>query len=212
MKKHPDTKSHPTVHEAQAPVCKTASVQSESHPPLLELPPELRNRIYEYTICSTTNITIAKSSGFPEPALLLTSKAIRKEAIGIFYTINDFNLAGISYDPSTCLLLHRKGLALWQTYKIDLTENEFCLVRSGAVSWKNLKGWLRLRYDGHDEMVLRTPPAATVERADAEIKVTGAMVHMADRMKASPWEEVERTLEMLRAGLVSMDAAWSLDQ
>lgn len=212
MKKHPNTKPHPTGHEAQVPVYKTTPVQSESHSPLVDLPPELRNRIYEFAVSSTARITITKSHGFPEPALLLTSKTIRKEAIGIFYTINGFSLSSISYDPSTCLHLHRKGLALWKTYRIDTTEKDFSIVRSGAVSWKNLKFWIRLRYDGHDKMVLSVPVGAMVERLDAESKVTGAMIVMADRMKASPWEEVETVLELLRAGLVAIDGAWGLDQ
>jgi hypothetical protein len=38
------------------------------------------------------------------------------------------------------------------------------------------------------------------------------MLDMVDKIKASPWGEVEQVLELLRAGLVLANKAWAFDQ
>ncbi|KAK3706704.1 hypothetical protein LTR37_012548, partial [Vermiconidia calcicola] len=51
--------------------------------PLLELPGELRNRIYGYVLVD--DIIKLDSTGHTEPELLHTCKQVRKEAIRIYY-------------------------------------------------------------------------------------------------------------------------------
>jgi hypothetical protein len=43
-------------------------------------------------------------------------------------------------------------------------------------------------------------------------KVMWGMISMVDSMKEKPWDEVEKILELLRAGLISIDAAWGSDE
>lgn len=58
---------------------------------LLQLPGELRNRIYRYALVTDDDIDVT-STGPGEPALLLSSKDIRQESLLIYYRENHFNM------------------------------------------------------------------------------------------------------------------------
>ncbi|KAK5137726.1 hypothetical protein LTR08_007297 [Meristemomyces frigidus] len=58
--------------------------------PLLALAPELRNRIYHYTLLSDAPIDTNCKDASKEPALLATCHQVRKEATGIYYSENTF--------------------------------------------------------------------------------------------------------------------------
>ena len=62
-----------------------------NEPPLLRLPPELRNGIYEYALLldGAYRINIAN---YLEPALTFVCKKVREESQPIFYASNTFNL------------------------------------------------------------------------------------------------------------------------
>lgn len=68
---------------------------------LLNLPGELRNRIYRYVILDDDEIEVT-SKGPGEPALLRTCTEIRQESIGLYYCENEFDLR----------IEHWNGLAL----------------------------------------------------------------------------------------------------
>lgn len=210
----PFTDSHPAGPEARALIIETNQVPREPCSPLLKLPAELRNKIYELALSVKGRITITKSHGFLEPPLLLTNKQMRKEAIGLFYTTHEFDLVIASWDPSLYILAARKSKTLRRSYRVDLKASQFRTVRKGSnASWKNLKRWLHLRYDGVERMAFHMPtPNTYTASSTAQGKTALGLVHAVDRMKASPWGEVERVLELLRAGLVAIDAAWGLDQ
>ena len=65
----------------------------ETQPPfaLFELPPEIRNRIYELALVGSNEELIIKDA--PSPALLRTSRQIRQEASSIYYGCNIFLIA-----------------------------------------------------------------------------------------------------------------------
>jgi len=95
------------------------SVNSVAQSPLFRLPPELRNRIYEYAVYRSAEhgfCVVTATSGIPEPALLLTCKLIRQEAIGIFYAENKFMADTPSFDSRAYLLIRRKIISLLEGY------------------------------------------------------------------------------------------------
>jgi hypothetical protein len=182
------------------------AIETPAPKSLLGLPPELRNRIHRFAVSDDNMITITKSTAFPEPPLLFTCKTIRQEAIGIYYLANDFSLSVVSWDPSVYLFLAQKDKALRDTYNFSLLGRKFQMVETGSASWENLRRWLRLRYDSAETSEM------TMISYDTERCIIQGMLDMLVRMKASPWNEVEEVLELLREGLILADNAWALDQ
>jgi hypothetical protein len=203
----PETKNH-EIAQISDNTMDTPSPKS-----LLGLPAELRNRIYRFAVSADGRIPITTSAGFTEPPLLLTSKAIRQEAIGIYYLENDFDLVVVSWDPSIYSLQVQKAESMWNNYKIDLLNQiKVRILRRGHTSWKNFKRWMRMHYDERvDEAGPMLEPTKTASLPPMQ-KIMVGMFVVANRMKASPWDEVEQVLELLRPGMVSLDAAWGLDQ
>jgi hypothetical protein len=76
-----------------------------------KLPAELRLKIYQYALYPEDKdgfYDVTRTNGIPEPPLLFTSKAIRNEAIEIFYRKNRFKLIMPSWDPAAEVLIMRK--------------------------------------------------------------------------------------------------------
>jgi len=59
------------------------TIRPRSKSTLLELPPEIRNSIYRYTLVDDSIIDIS-TYGSQEPGILSTCQQTRTEAIGIF--------------------------------------------------------------------------------------------------------------------------------
>ena len=65
--------------------------------PLKKLPPELRNRIYERVLSRPNGVQVRMKGDEPRAyyssrALAATCRAVRSEALGIFWSINDFHI------------------------------------------------------------------------------------------------------------------------
>jgi hypothetical protein len=144
MSRKPDVKKKNT----HKPMDKTESAQSERPKPdsglslLLDLPPELRVRIYEYAVWTDGECLITKVGGVPEPPLLMTSKAVRREAIDVYYSINAMRFVVISYDRATETLMFDKFGFLEATYGVKA--NVAGVVLIGPPNWTNLKSWLHV--------------------------------------------------------------------
>lgn len=65
----------------------------------MDLPPELRNRIYRCALCKEGSIAVTQV-GYDRPALLQTCKQARQEALGIYYgsDANRFRMCTSDYD------------------------------------------------------------------------------------------------------------------
>lgn len=77
----------------------TGSESAMTDSPLMKLPPELRNRIYRYTVVGDSKIFVTHN-GLREPELLHVCTQIRTEALGIFYSENVFSVENQNYDSS----------------------------------------------------------------------------------------------------------------
>jgi hypothetical protein len=96
----------PKTNESKTVENPDTTINSCASAPLLRLPPEIRNIIYKCALYLDDGICeVDVATGIPEPALLLTCKEIRREAIGIFYSTNDVRLVIDSYSPSIPILM-----------------------------------------------------------------------------------------------------------
>ncbi|KAK4543062.1 hypothetical protein LTR36_005839 [Oleoguttula mirabilis] len=81
--------------------------------PLLSLPPELRNRIWEYTVFSETTIVIGV------PPITRLTRELRAEVLPIYLTLNTFRLPG-GYGRAWLTRLPAKRRAQIRRLHIDL--------------------------------------------------------------------------------------------
>jgi len=191
----------------------TASSSSVALSPLFKLPRELRDYFYEYSFYSLYTpapggeygIKITKNEGIPEPALLLTCKIIREEAVMQFYGQTRLNLVIHSYDPATMLLWNAKRVHLMRDYNL-VAAVKFAS-RTGPISWDNLKRTLQLVHSGHHLFV--TIGARGAPNYSEEEEFLQGMTSVARSMYYQEWDFVEDTLQMLRQGLVALNLHWA---
>jgi len=84
--------------------------QSESNT-LLDLPPELRDRIWQMAVISDARIEVTSDLRFP--ALFATSRQTRPEVLGLFHCLNDFTFT--IRDMDTTLMQAWRAVGLKQT-------------------------------------------------------------------------------------------------
>lgn len=110
-------------------------VQQES--PLLDLPPELRNEIYRYTLHASDWLVV--DGNMPEePGLLSACRQIRTEASPIYYFENWFHIWINNYDGEVTWLLRKK----WWVYKRPLLFRVE-MQAFAKPNWPNLMKWLK---------------------------------------------------------------------
>lgn len=179
-----------------------------SQPSFMGLPPELRTRIYNYALYEKRGVMISKAGGIPEPGLLRASKTVRDEALGIYYTANTVGVVINSYDFTIDKLLFAKFRALARTYG-RFRPPRLMRHHPGTPNWKNLKKGLRMQ---HEDKLFRTgtlDAEGQLSNSRPEIRIIYGMITAVRAMRASKWEDVEQTLELLRSGLIAIDPEWA---
>lgn len=194
------------------------AINSPASVPLLRLPPELRNTIYEYALRLDDGACIVSdTAGIPESALLITCKRIRREAIGIFYTINELHMIVDSCSPSVPILVKQKAVAMFKQYHCHI--NFPTLFLRGPQRWRNLVSWLRATHADPREIRsicaiasdLDKKPHSPLSRNRAkEMAIVAGLFKMVVSMQGVQWEEVEEALKLLRYGLVRYDSEWNV--
>ena len=185
----------------------------------MKLAPELRNTIYKYALRLDDGIIqISEQTGVPEPPLLLTCKDIRREALPLFYTINNVRVVVDSYSPAMPLFFHKKQLALFAQYNRRLAASQLTL--RGPVKWRNLVLWLRCVHAMVDHpvpIVRLAAPLGTgvhvrmVTDYAKMLAVVAGLFRIVCEMRQLPWVRLRETVAWLRYGLVKYDAAWEVD-
>ncbi|CAK3876675.1 Hypothetical predicted protein [Lecanosticta acicola] len=114
---HTPTPSNTTSNDTSADMC-----------PFFELPAELRNRIYEYALYEPGEIWLERYCNHPRnrlsalahpirfPALLQTSKQVREEASGIWYSCARFYFDSLAVLGEFCRLSEPSHLKAVQTF------------------------------------------------------------------------------------------------
>lgn len=196
------------------------ALNSHASAPFMRLPPELRNRIYEHAVRLEDGICeVSEAAGIPEPALLLTCKEVRREAIGIFYSVNTVRLMVVSYSPAMPTFIFRKQAAVRAQYDCEIT-TAVRIFELGPPRWRNLLSWLRLCHlSSHSFIVpiMNVRPLRTEGQPcdtpweHRETMVVAGMFQMVEAMREVCWGDIEVILAMLRYGLVQLDSEWGVD-
>ena len=175
---------------------------SATSSPFMDLPGELKNRIYFYSLVKPDNVEITVLN-WPthQPALLKTCKQIRHEALSIFYNENKISANIDDWSPAVKNACHD----LWARY--ELKTAQFSHYFTGNPNWENLLAWLKAFYLGDMKGI-----SDVVNKTRAlERKTIGVMFLMATtfRNNGMPWESLREVLEAQRGLLLKGDGRWA---
>lgn len=179
--------------------------------PLFRLPPELRTRIYEYAFKADNSHIITASRDFPEPALLRTCSAVRREATGLCYAVSNFTLATYGFDQNTMDMFTRKKRAVRDQF--GATFNHVQIQIHVGRDWRRLKSWARAVHRNKMRFVRSTEDRLTGLAANTSpenIKIVG-LLRLAKSMHYAPWESIEGYVDAYRADLIALHTDWALD-
>lgn len=179
--------------------------------PFLRLPGELRNMVYKHALVTDGKVNITREHGIPEAALLSTCKKIRKEAIGIFYHDNNFQLTARSHHPAVNLMwtkkirsLRRQGVSI---PRFPSTQHV------GKRSWTNLKWMLREMHAGNIRSAWMLEPHTRGLTDPLEYsKFLPFLESMVEGMYYLPWRHAEEIINTLRACLIALHVDWASDE
>lgn len=177
------------------------SIAARPTPRLLQLPPELRNQIWRLVLLSSQPILVITPAGpLVEPGLLRTSKALRNEAIGIFYEENVFHVPVGEFDHSTLMRwMNSSPFRAKQTTKVLL---------SPSTNWANLMKWLKDTLEYKSVGIVQMPLPGNA--SNCEFHFTGLLFKVLgkEKEKGRSWQEVEALLEEFREAAGIFDVRW----
>lgn len=179
--------------------------------PFLRLPGELRNMVYKHALVTDGKVNITREHGIPEPALLSTCKKIRKEAIGIFYHDNTFQLTARSHHPAVNLMWTRKVRSLRRQGgsipRFPSTQHV------GKRNWHNLKGMLREMHAGNIRFswMLEPHTRGSTDRLEYS-RFLPFLESMVEAMYYWSWQRAEGVIDTLRPCLIVLHTDWASDQ
>ncbi|KAK5690590.1 hypothetical protein LTR97_012144 [Elasticomyces elasticus] len=188
-----------THHHAQKP--------PKSH--LLALPPELRTKIFEFSLTEANCIDVT-DQGLKPPGLLAVSTQVRDEAITIYYSTNRFRLVLLDYNPDPLMpfcLRYKKYFVPAKGYDHHNPDVGVLSARvEGQPNWQNLERWCRLVYSGQMGWHLISMDNPTPESV-AIVAVFLVLANMA-RAKA-PGTAAAGAMEGLGMLLDIIDSRWA---
>ena len=176
---------------------------SSTSSPFMDLPGELKNRIYFYSLARPDNIEITAANwNTHQPALLKTCKQIRHEALPIFYNDNSISANIDDWSPAVKNACH----VLWERY--GLSTARFSHYFTGKPDWGNLLQWLHAFFLG----TMKGISDVVNKNRALERKTVGVMFLMASsaRVNRTPWAALSEMLEAQRGLLAKGDGRWLL--
>ena len=183
----------------------TTTVEEPS--PLVELPPELRNKVYRYVLLSEGPVHVG-ATGFMEPPLLMTAKQIRQEASSIFYKENEFDVLIIDYDIKNCIKWDRKIKAGFRRGDfVGRVSYGGSITYSSRRDWENLLGWMKAYHKGTVSCSAARP--SLVSSGQMENKILGGIFTIVAGMATMPWFCVEMVMQEQRLLLAEINSGWS---
>lgn len=186
----------------------TSPIQNHPRASLLGLPGELRNRIYRLVLVtpSREDHIVVNPHQHDQPALLKTSRQIRKDNISIFECENIFDIEVVDLSPSLPQnhhWLHRRHCLA--AYK---------LMSPGRNVWKNLKAWLAAYFHG-EVRGLGSSGTNSTHRSDMRVfaRVFLMQTVLCQTDPTIQWEVMEVALEAWKATVDIMDPSfWHVEQ
>lgn len=173
--------------------------------PLLNLPGELRNRIYRLSLPETIDVN---TSTFPEPPLLLTCKMIRQEASEIFYNESRIHIYLPSRDSTHYMALISKIPTFKALGVVPITP---VIHATGSPDWANFLEYLRRKH-AVEPSTFRIAPKANerLARTVAEGELQ-ALCTMVKDLYEVPWLTVQRAVQRFQRTLIACDPRWAAD-
>lgn len=180
-----------------------ASSKPTQHPPpaqscrLLALPPELRNRIYEFSLVAEAgHITVTLST--KQPPLLHTCTQIRAEAKSMWYNSNRFQIPVRDCDgtPYLAWLKHCRGLEV-ETVMVQVQFD-------GFPNWQNLIVWLRERH----EHAIPWPICSFDDTLAEEWRLVSVAHATLVDYRFRPWADFENVVKRMRYLVEPYEDAW----
>ncbi|KAK4555969.1 hypothetical protein LTR86_007189 [Recurvomyces mirabilis] len=177
---------------------------------LLELPPELRNRIYGYYLIERGRAIII-TAALKQPAMLSVCRLIRSEALDIWYQCNDFDIHITDCDAQL-LRSYQKHLKfpstpLSPTKIVDKSGDKpgLAITVSGP-HWENVLQWAHWAY----QREARGPRCADSAINDTE-SVVCAIMDIAETAARDglPWVACKTMIEGLRDLASRLDSRWN---
>jgi hypothetical protein len=179
--------------------------------PLFRFPAELRLTVYEYALYGDEDgiCEVTREHGIPEPALLLTCKIIRGEALAVFSTVNVFRTLTESCHPAVIAMMQRKLAGFGATgVKVDGLRVQSGFV--GPPSFTNLVLWLKHAHSGGPSVTGISDSAVDGTKAPVHKFLEGLFGVAAD-MRGCPWTAVEKVINDLRGGSIALQEDWKDD-
>lgn len=174
---------------------------TNSASPLLNLPPELRNRIYRFALIEPNTVHVHRAGwSFHQPALLKSCRQIRHEALGLFYLENKICTEIRDWSPAVRTRVNQL-LAANGILSSQQMHHRF----KGEPNWANLLAWLKDMYEGR---IIGISDCVDRERA-LDRKLIGFMFMLVRTSKRHlPWPAVQNLLEAQRGMLGMLDRRW----
>ncbi|KAK3655902.1 hypothetical protein LTR22_010060 [Elasticomyces elasticus] len=166
---------------------------------LLDLPPELRNAIYEYVLVLEQPITITKTSKWTQPGLLRVCKQIRHETASIYYNTNKFRIDCADMD-FTLYLGFENHINPW--YK-NFDNVVLFDMGYGQAKWSSLLVLLEAVHEGQTGGLVYRDNVGGLSAA-----AVGASRMVFD-LRRAPWADVETALEFYKKAVVDSGANWT---
>lgn len=155
---------------------------------LLRLPPELRNQIWRLVLlCPQLLLVTTQAGPLIEPGLLRTSKALRDEAIRIFYLENTFLMP---VDDSKGSILTR-----WLRSSSYRAKPTTMIELATSTNWANLKQWLKDTFEGKTVGPIQHPLPYSASNWGCHFPALLFKVLAREKEKGRSWKEVEALLE-----------------
>ncbi|KAK4549846.1 hypothetical protein LTR36_005147 [Oleoguttula mirabilis] len=167
----------------------------------LELPGELRNRIYRLALLSDNAIPVT-AQHFQEPDLLHACKQVRREAMSIFYGENEFDVLHIGFDSAVQIKMLEKEVKLRDEYKVPI---KWFICTRGPRNWANLLTWLKHIHRG----TVLGWVAGQGARSSAEFAIVDEMFDTCEDLNDLPWERVAGVMERFHKILVGVSGSWA---
>ncbi|KAK4955216.1 hypothetical protein LTR10_007411 [Elasticomyces elasticus] len=177
----------PRVHLFRTRVPRTSSA-------LLNLPPELRNRIWEEALVSkkgSTSIAINKHT-WAQPLLLRTCKQIRKEAGPMYYSLNTFAIVHTDLD----FRVHIRFCKSAAKFAVALPRMTYFEGAVGLPRWDSLMIGAKAVHEGVIPFdYYYTGKTGVPAAADGVLQLVAAL-------KDVKWDKVQYALDMYKWSIV----------
>ena len=171
--------------------------------PLLALPAELRNRIYEYTLASEipTHIMARNINRMPPP-WLLSCKQIYNEALKIWFYVNQKHTVIEIDDLDARTFIH------WTKRRQELKVpfNDPPVHCRTSYNWKNLMLWCKAVWAAKTYWEM-SPSNGGVWASETNLVVWSAL-ELASDYHDLPWQDCEQALGSLRNAISVYQPRW----